>query len=143
MENATKALMIAAAVLVVMLIIGLGIGVFNMASEQVDNAGDMSEYQIQQFNDKFTRYQGTSKSGSDVNAMLTTVFNHNNSQDDASTCVQVTGTAAGLPSGFGITNAPGLTTTPTKASTGARYSITCTINATTGLVTTITVGDPT
>ena len=44
MENATKALMIAAAVIVAILIISLGIGIFNMASEQVDNAGDLSEY---------------------------------------------------------------------------------------------------
>ena len=66
MENATKALMIAAAVIVVLLIIGLGIGVFNMASEQVDNAGDLSEYQIEQFNAKFRKYEGTNVSGSDV-----------------------------------------------------------------------------
>ena len=70
MENATKALLIAAAVLVAILIISLGIGIFNMASEQVYNAGDLSEYQIQQFNEKFTKYEGENKSGSEVNAML-------------------------------------------------------------------------
>ena len=48
MENATKALMIAAAVIVVLLVIGLGIGVFNMANEQIDNAGDLNEYQVEQ-----------------------------------------------------------------------------------------------
>ena len=132
MENATKALMIAAAVLVVMLIIGLGIGVFNMASEQVDNAGDLSEYQIQQFNDKFRKFEGTSVSGADVNAMLTVVFNHNNSQADTSTCVQVTGDAT-----VALSNA--ITTSPTKVSTGARYSVTLTYDANSKLVTSIAV----
>ena len=54
MENATKALLIAAAVLVAILIISLGLVVYNMASETVDNAGNLDEYQIQQFNEKFT-----------------------------------------------------------------------------------------
>ena len=83
MENATKALLIAAAVLVAILIISLGIGIFNMASEQVNNAGDLSEYEIQQFNEKFTQYEGTSVSASDVNAMIKAVFNHNLAQDDS------------------------------------------------------------
>ena len=56
MENATKALLIAAAVLVAILIISLGIGIFNMSSEQIDNAGDLTEYQVQTFNDKFRKY---------------------------------------------------------------------------------------
>ena len=123
MENATKALMIAAAVLVVMLIIGLGIGVFNMASEQVDKAGDLSEYEVQQFNNKFTKYTGTSVSGSDVNALITAVFTHNNNQQDATTCVAITG----------------LTTMPAKVSIGTKYLVEATFDATTGLITSIDV----
>ena len=47
--------MIAAAVLVAILIISLGIGVFNSASEQMGDM-DLTEYQKQQFNEKFTKY---------------------------------------------------------------------------------------
>ena len=133
MENATKALMIAAAVIVVLLIIGLGIGVFNMASEQVDNAGDLSEYQIEQFNAKFRKYEGTNVSGSDVNALLTTVFNHNNTQPDTSTCVAVTGSST-------IAASNALTTSPTRVSTGSRYSVTLTYSTATKLVTSIAIG---
>lgn len=122
MENATKALMIAAAVLVVMLIIALGIGVFSTASEQVDNAGNLSEYQIQQFNDKFRKYEGT-KSGSEVNAMINTVFNHNNSQDDTSTMVEIIDSTSAnkadlAPASYDKTKSPG--TLPT----GAKYKVT-------------------
>jgi type III secretory pathway component EscT len=55
MENATKALLIAAAVLIAVLLISLVMGVLNSGAEQVDNA-DLSEYEIQQFNDKFNKY---------------------------------------------------------------------------------------
>ena len=68
MENATKALMIAGAVLIAILIISLGIGIFNSSAEQVENA-DLTEYQIQTFNDKFRKYEGTSKTGAEVNAL--------------------------------------------------------------------------
>ena len=132
MENATKALLIAAAVLITILIISLGIIVYNRASEAVDGAGDLSEYEVLQFNEKFTRYQGTNESGADVNALLQTVFNHNNLQQDTSTCVSVSGAAT-------VSSSNALTTTPTRVSTGARYTITCTIDEKSKLVTSITV----
>ena len=53
MENATKALLIAAAVLVAILVISLGIIIYQRASETVTGAGDLSEYQIQQVNEKY------------------------------------------------------------------------------------------
>ena len=89
MENAVKALLIAAAVLIAVLIITLVMGVFNTGAEQVGNAGDLSEYEIQQFNDKFIKFEGTNESASDVNSMIKTIFNHNNSQEDTSTMVKI------------------------------------------------------
>ena len=133
MENATKALMIAAAVIVVLLVIGLGIGVFNMANEQIDNAGDLNEYQVEQINSKFRKYEGNNVSGSDVNALLTTVFNHNNAQPDTSTCVSVSGSST-------IAASNKLSSSPTRVSTGSRYSVTLTYSTTNKLVTSITIG---
>ena len=52
MENAVKALLIAAAVLIAILIISLGLVVYNKASETANNAGDLSEYEIQQHNER-------------------------------------------------------------------------------------------
>ena len=133
MENATKALLIAAAVLVAILIISLGLVIYTRASETVDGAGDLTEYQIQQFNEKFLKYQGE-RSGSDVNAMLQTVFNHNLAQEDTSTMVAVDGDAT-------VTTGTNLTSSPARVSTGARYTVTCEINPDTGLISEIHVDE--
>lgn len=134
MENATKALLIAAAVLVAILIISLGLVVYNMASETVDNAGNLDEYQIQQFNEKFKKYEGTSKSGSDVNALINTVFNHNLAQEDETTRVSVTVDENEV---IDANDTP--TTSPSKVSTGGRYTVECTYDANTKLITSITI----
>ena len=137
MENATKALLIAAAVLVAILIISLGIGIFNMASEQVNNAGDLSEYEIQKFNEKFTQYEGTSVSASDVNAMLKTVFNHNLSQEDAAMRVRVglDGETNWLIRREGFNGSQ----TYTKVPTGNRYTVQVQYGASTKLIDQINV----
>lgn len=77
MENATKALLIAAAVLVAILIISLGLVVFNMAAETVNNSANLSAQEIQSFNEQFTQYQGDNVRGSNVNALLKTALNNN------------------------------------------------------------------
>lgn len=133
MENATKALLIAAAVIVVILIIALGMRIFGMASEQVDNAGDMTEYQLQQHNGKFDKYLGKNQTGSNVNAMLTAVFNHNLAQESDATKVEV-------KAGTDLNCALGKTaTTPAnKVSTASRYDVEAT-KYENGLITEITV----
>ena len=134
MENATKALLIAAGVLVVILIISLGIGIFNTAQEGMGNA-DLSEYQIQQHNDKFTKYEGTNRSGADVNAMIKTVFNFNATQENANSMITVvdnSGNGAGIDP-----NAFNANMTPVKVPTGARYSVTATY--TNGMVSMLTI----
>lgn len=133
MENATKALLIAAAVLVAILIISLGLVIYNMASETIDGAGDLSEYQIQQFNEKFTKYENTSASGSDVNAMIKTIFNHNQAQEDETTMVSYDGVDVDIDAdNFDGTASPG------KESTGSRYTVTVTFDENSKLVDTIT-----
>lgn len=134
MENATKALLIAAAVLIAILIITLGVVVYQKASETVNGAGDLSEYEIEQFNAKFTKYQGSNVSGSEVNAMVQTVVNHNNAESRAqgNQYVKVTtGSVVTVPAGA-------VNTMPTKVPTGNRYSITVKMD-TDGLVNEIVV----
>ena len=53
MENASKALIIAGAILLAILIISLGILIYNQASGVVNNNA-MSEVETQNFNQKFT-----------------------------------------------------------------------------------------
>ena len=142
MENAVKALLIAAAVLIAILIISLGLVVYNKASETVNSAGDLSEYEIQQHNEKFTKYEGDNVSGSEVNALVTTVFNYNLKSEQASR-ITLTDSVADDGADIGMEPADfeaNITTTPEKVPTSSRYSITC--NLTNGIVTGITVADP-
>ena len=76
MENATKALLIAAAVLIAILIISLGLVVYNSSAETVNQA-NLSQQEVQAANEKFTRYNGQHKRGSEVNALLNTALSAN------------------------------------------------------------------
>ena len=60
MENASKALIIAGAILLSILLISLGIVIFNQAKDVVSGSG-MTQAEQQSFNAKFTQYQGTQK----------------------------------------------------------------------------------
>ena len=57
MENATKALLIAAAVLVAIIIISLTLVIVRQGQEAVAGA-DMSEAEVAQFNSKFNTWHG-------------------------------------------------------------------------------------
>ena len=133
MENATKALLIAAAILIAILIISLSLVVYNMASETVNNI-NLSETEIAQFNGKFTVYSGTSVSGSQVNALLSTVFTHNNAEKNAQTVRYVK--VHDVDQNKDILK-NGATTIPKVATTNF-YKVTITLNAN-GLVSVINI----
>ena len=63
MENASKALLIAGAILIVILLISLGIYIYSQAQQTI-NSVNMDEQQITAFNNKFAQYEGEDKSGS-------------------------------------------------------------------------------
>ena len=77
MENASKALIIAGAILLSILIITLGIGVFNLAREAMDNI-NLDANEIQAYNAKFEDYEGTKVSGTRVRSLLEVIKQHNN-----------------------------------------------------------------
>ena len=84
MENATKALLIAAAVLIAILIISFALIIYNMASETVGNV-NLSEAEIAQFNAKFKSYEGSAISGNQMNALIRTVISHNQQETENKT----------------------------------------------------------
>lgn len=75
MENASKALIIAGAILLAILIISLGIMVLNQGKDIIGGSG-MSKAQIQAFNSTFTQYEG-SKKGSEVRSLIQEVIASN------------------------------------------------------------------
>ena len=130
MENATKALLIAAAVLVAILIISLGLVVYNNSASTVQQA-NLSSQEIQAQNEKFTRYNGKNKRGSEVNSLLQTVLNHNLSTTDDGNKVSVDGGVVTLNTTDKVINK--------QVDTSALYDITVKYEGAGGLVNKITV----
>ncbi len=108
MENASKALIIAGAILLVILLISLGILVYNNAKGTIEDA-NLSEQEIQVFNEKFTQFLGTKKTADDVRNLLQTAiavdpnsqkikfYSHNNATNcnKKANCTQKATTYAG------------------------------------------------
>lgn len=71
MENASKALIIAGAILLSILIIAIGMFIYNSAQSTIqDSMTSFSTQEIEAFNNNFESYKG-SATGSNVNSMLT------------------------------------------------------------------------
>ena len=133
MENATKALLIAAAVLIAILLISLGIVVMRQGTSAVQDAGSgLDSAAIEQFNGKFSGYEGDHKSTTQVNALLKEVCSHNLQE-------AATGTNR-----FVEISAANIVTQATNATSAARvsgsdyYKVTCTF-AGSGIVNKITI----
>ena len=76
MENASKALIIAGAILLSILIISLGIMVYNNAKNTVGSA-NLSKQEIQTFNSQWEAYVGSNKTASEVRTMIQAVIASN------------------------------------------------------------------
>ena len=136
MENASKALIIAGAILLAILIISLGILIYNQAAGVVNN-NSMSEVEAQNFNQKFTQYEGTSVRGSTVRALCQAVLSNNISQDSDDRRVSINGEIA---LGKGDSQLP--TNLNQQITTGSSYEVICTLStegANRGLVDSITI----
>ncbi len=81
MENASKALIIAGAILLSILLISLGIYIFTQAQTVVNGSG-MTQAEVKSFNDQFIKYERTSVKGSEVKSLIQEV-NVNNKQDES------------------------------------------------------------
>ena len=129
MENATKALLIAAAVLVAIIIISLGVYVVSLAQNQMKGA------EIQSFNSTYKSYEGTSVSGTKVKALVDAVYNHNLTESDESRKIElVDGTNATI-----LAKEQEDPTQKPAIKTGKRYSVTCVPEKKSGLITKIQI----
>jgi len=77
MENATKGLMIAGAILIAIVLIGIGVMLVGQAQGWIGNSqGQMDAMSIRSFNEKFEAREGTIK-GTDVKTLLTDISQNN------------------------------------------------------------------
>ena len=84
MENASKALLIAASVLIVILLIAFSVSIFNSTSGTKDNVEKtMTATEIATFNNRFSAYAGSVKSAAQAKALANVVIAHNATAEDA------------------------------------------------------------
>ena len=81
MENASKALIIAGAILLAILIIGLGMLIFNQAKDSLSSA-NLDKQTIETFNSEFEAYVGENVKGSRVRALCDAVRSNNLAHQD-------------------------------------------------------------
>ena len=141
MENASKALIIAGAILLAILIISLGIMIYRQASGVVDSNA-MDEVAVTSFNEKFQQYVGDNIRGANVNALISSIVQNNlSNSDDTSKQVKLTVTATNWtgtkPSDTAIKSA----SEAGSAQTGRSYKVTTTPDTKSGYITTITITD--
>ena len=128
MENASKALIIAGAILLSIAIIGVGMFVYNSVSETMTGAADMSQDEINTYNQTFANYEGV-KNGSQVKQLCDQIRTHNNgTQDDPSlliTLVEGTAVDAEGPSAIGATGTTTaeINTIRNKILSGRQYTV--------------------
>lgn len=130
MENASKALIIAGAILLSVLIISLGIMVFQNAKNTVGST-NLSKQEIETFNSQWQAYEGTNKTASEVRTMIQAVIANNASE-----------TSNGTNKIVNVNNSKP-TSTPTSISNSKRYTMTLTYDDKSGLVTNIAYSEQT
>ena len=115
MENASKALIIAGAILISIVLIGVGVlivgnaqGIFNQGSTQ------MSQMEISAFNEPFLAFEGR-QSGSNVRSLLQKVATHNVTYaEDTDKQIQINGT---------VLTQDKLSSTKSKVGVGSTYTV--------------------
>ena len=123
MENASKALIIAGAILIAILLIGIGMFVYNSSMKPIDQSGQQMDAQaVQMFNTRIEQYAGTDKRAAQIKSLLSEIQALNSG--GTSNTISVTG--------IGTT----VSAAQTALLTNAKYTVTLTYGGN-GLVSTV------
>ena len=125
MENASKALIIAGAILLSILIISLGIMVYNNSKNTVGSA-NLSKQEIATFNSEWESYRGANKTAGEVSTMIGAVIANNAAErnNGGGRIIKVNNTVPGA--------------VPASIASTSTYTISLIYDNATGLVTGIT-----
>ena len=123
MENASKALIIAGAILLAVLIVALGMTVYNRVSD-VGNSASVDTQKAQAFNASFEPYIGPNVRGSNVRLLMEAIAANNRTTDDESTKIKLrVKDISDLSGNEGIDNAGTITQNKNKIGTGYTYYV--------------------
>ena len=123
MENASKALIIAGAILLAIVIISLGLVVVNNSRNTI-NGANTNKQEVLTFNSAYEAYVGNKRTSSDVRALVSEVVSNNGSQTTNATYhyIAVSNTGAQVHAPAGATTAPSVSM-PTGLVAGKTYTI--------------------
>ena len=142
MENASKALIIAGAIILSILIIGLGMFIFQKANSATEGA-DLSSQKVKAYNSVFEQYVGT-QTGINVKALLDEVRSHNLANaSDASLNIDVkeaSQAATTTPPTAAVTAAT-VNTIRAKMQNGKSYTVDFGYDASTGYIVAVGIVD--
>ncbi len=86
MDNASKALVMAGAILIAVMLISLGVYLFNVAKGQAEGTGQqLQTFQVESYNSRYTSYFGKNKSLAEVQSLVSLVNSHNHNQTEVNT----------------------------------------------------------
>jgi len=132
MENASKALIIAGAILISIVLVSVGVIV--VQSLNPDSAvEEMTKQEVETFNSKFDRSIGDNKLGSVARSLISTVMTNNANTDDSNKVSVI------LDGEQEAIEANDLSLLRNKVNTSARYDITVTGTSNSGRVKQITI----
>lgn len=138
MENASKALIIAGAILLSILLIAVGMFIFQQAQGQINKAGNrLDQSAIETHNKQFSQYEGM-QTGTQVKSLIQTIIANNRrvkeEDDGVQKEVKIQGTSADL-NGKTTESSISAAVKSTK-----KYRIE--LNYENGIVTQVTIADP-
>ena len=132
MENASKALIIAGAILIAILLIGVGMYVYNSSMKPIDQSGQQMDAQaVQMFNARIEQYVGTGLRAAQVRTCMSEV--NALSQSATNNTITVTGAGTGLSGKSGAANIMNALTT------NGKYDMSVTYGGPGGLISAVTV----
>ena len=138
MENASKALLIAGAVLIVIVLISVGMMIVQSASGLTGDVDDITSSQaVTAFNSQFENYQGTQK-GASIRTLLGNISTNNSTNASGHIItVQLTLETSGAPQA--ISDSTEMTKKAAEVISSARYSVVVSAKDELGYITEITI----
>ena len=122
MENASKALIIAGAILISILIISFGVIIINNVRKNITDTGAIDDLAVQQYNSKFESYKGK-QSGSNARALYQALQTHNRkNSEDVSQQIDCNVITSAVQESAAVTSAATLEATAYESTTAVTLS---------------------
>lgn len=145
MENASKALIIAGAILLSILIIAIGMYIYNSSQNSIQQAGSqISAQEISNFNQQWQMYSGN-QPGSNISALISRLISNAKAESEEETRLidlyieYESGNAGKVVSNVSNTNIAGFNKASAAVQTRHQYYVTLVNSDTTGLVSGIVI----